>query len=129
MGAGDVRSSLTDLLAWSDALYGGSFLPAAQKAEMLQMSQVFTEYDTGTLFATPRRYGLGAMGWCPCSPATSASVVGHSGNAVGGRTLMVYDLRTGVAVAMEANVGEVSSHQLDVLLRNVIGLTGMKVDA
>lgn len=77
--AGAIVSSVGDLTAWARALYNGSVLPAAARAQML------TFIDTNS---QPARYGLAAMELGP--PAYPARMVGHTGGIPGYATAMFY---------------------------------------
>jgi D-alanyl-D-alanine carboxypeptidase len=114
--AGAMRSTLADLLAWGDALYGGEVLSAASTA-------LLTEVPDGTPRRTDR-YGLGVIGFAPNGSLTDGApaFVGHDGDLVGNRTLLVR-APSGVVVAIHANVREVALGDLVGLASELVGLT------
>jgi D-alanyl-D-alanine carboxypeptidase len=114
--AGGMRSTIGDLLAWGDALYGGRVLSAGS-----------TELLTSVAGGMPRRsdrYGLGVIGFAPEGDLSTGppAFVGHDGATIGNRSLLV---RTpaGVVVAIHANVGEVALADLVSLASDLVLLT------
>jgi D-alanyl-D-alanine carboxypeptidase len=114
--SGAMRSTLSDLLAWGDALYGGQLLSAASTA-------LLTDVPQGSVRRADR-YGLGVIGFAPSGPlATGApAFVGHDGDIVGNRTLLVR-APSGAVVAVHTNVREVSLADLVGLASALFALT------
>jgi D-alanyl-D-alanine carboxypeptidase len=114
--AGAMRSTLPDLLAWGDALYGGRVLSAASTA-------LLTDVPEGTARRADR-YGLGVIGFAPKGPLATAApaFVGHDGDTVGNRTLLVR-APSGVVIAIHANVAEVALGDLVALASELLGLS------
>jgi D-alanyl-D-alanine carboxypeptidase len=114
--AGGMRSTVTDLLGWADALYGGRVLSA-------ESTELLTDVPRGTPLRNAR-YGLGVIGFEPeGDEATGApAFVGHDGDTIGNRSLLVRT-SSGVDIAIHTNVEEVTLKDLVTLVDDLIALT------
>jgi D-alanyl-D-alanine carboxypeptidase len=114
--AGGMRSTIGDLLAWGDALYGGRVLSAGSTA-------LLTAVPAGTP-QEAARYGLGVIGYNPRGDVSTGApaFVGHDGDVVANRSLLV---RTpaGVVIAVHTNVEEVALPDLVALASDLVTLT------
>jgi D-alanyl-D-alanine carboxypeptidase len=115
-GAGGMRSTVSDLLAWADALYGGRVLSTAS-------TELLTGVPGGTALRGAR-YGLGVIGFEPeGGEATGApAFVGHDGDTIGNRSLLVRT-SSGVDIAIHTNVEEVTLKDLVTLVDRLVALT------
>jgi D-alanyl-D-alanine carboxypeptidase len=114
--AGGMRSTIEDLLMWGDALYGGHVLSA-------DSTSLLTAVPDGTPLQSAR-YGLGVVAYDPQGDVSSGppAFVGHDGDVVGNRSLLVRS-PVGVVVAIHANVEEVTLDDLVALATDLIALT------
>lgn len=97
--AGGIDSSLSDLLGWATALYGGDLLFADTTSLMLDSVEDGWHESADTVI------GLGVIGFCPCGddPPWEPVFIGHDGGFIGSATLLLFEPATGVAMVFHAN--------------------------
>jgi len=107
--AGGVVSSMSDMTKWLRAMYEGSALPAAQRAELMSLvSQATGQPITSVTQNDPRGFGLGVAQ--ALLPAVGGAIWFYEGETLGYRVLHAWFPTQDVVVVIGLNSQPATDH-------------------
>ncbi len=112
-GAGNMYSTVEDLLLWNNALYGGKLL---SKKSLQLMTEAHTQESDGWIAPYPNSYGYGlgiATLPAPSGKGKSLKMYFHSGHISGFSSFMVHFPESHHTIILLSNTGGTSTSRMN----------------